>query len=171
MRKLYIFGILLVFFAGFVFSVGRMENLRANGTNILLPLAPVDPRALLMGDYMALDYAANHDVLSVASAVSGKAVMRLSRDADGLEDGAPPVARFSRLDDGTPLQEDEIFIAFKVRGFRMVTAAPAFYFAEGTGGAYERAAFGRVAVGSDGRTLLLALCDAKGRDIRPQEEE
>lgn len=170
MRKLYICGILFVFFAGFAVSVGRMENLRANGTNILLPLAPVDPRALLMGDYMTLDYAANHAVWSVA-AVSGKAVMLLIQNSDGLESGVPPVARFSRLDDGTPLQEDEIAIAFKMRGFRVVTAAPAFYFAEGTGEAYARAAFGRVAVGSDGRTLLLALCDAKGRDIRPQEEE
>lgn len=192
MRKLFILGILIVFFTGFSYSAARMENLRAHGTNVLLSLAPVDPRALLMGDYMELDYAANSAVLSAwrkkseasrsgsswadrlwdyrqrpGTAASGKAVMRLARGGSGLEDGVPLTAEFVRLDDGTPLRPDEILIGFRVRGRRVLTAAPAYYFEEGTGRSYERAAFGRVALGRDGKTLLLALCDESGRDIRP----
>ena len=190
MRRLCILGILAVFFAGFIFSAARMEQLRANGPNLLLPLAPVDPRALLMGDYMVLDYADNSAILSAwrktpeaalafegpgglwsgqlnGLAASGKAVMRLTRDGAGDGDMPPPRAAFARLDDGTPLADDEVLVAFKVRNHRVVTAAPAYYFEEGTGSLYARAAFGRVAVNRDGKTLLLALCDAKGRDITP----
>lgn len=182
MRKLCILGILVVFFAGFLFSVVRMENLRADGTNVLLPLAPVDPRALLMGDYMTLEYAANWVILAAwreesresqpdrawtGGAALGKAVMQLTRSDTGLENDVPPVAQFVRLDDGTPLEKDEVYISFKVLDNRIVTAANAYYFEEGTGRFYERAAFGRIAVGPDGKTLLLALCDATGQDIRP----
>lgn len=192
MRKLLILGILIVFFTGFAYSVARMENLRTNGMNVLLPLAPVDPRALLMGDYMELDYQANSAVLSawrgkpeasrsgtsrvdrlwgdgsqLGTAASGNAVMRLVRGGSGFENGAPPTAEFVRLEDGTPLRPDEIIVGFKVRDRRVVTAAPAYYFEEGTDKYYQRAAFGRVAVGRDGKTLLLALCDASGRDIKP----
>lgn len=186
MRKIYILCVLIVFFTGFAFSVVRMENLRANGTPALLPLAPVDPRALLMGDYMVLEYLMNRAVLAdwkktseeprsgggrrgwawAGPTASGKAVLRLTHA--GTETGTPPVAQFVRLDDGTPLGEDEVLIAFKVRGSRVVTAAPAFYFEEGSGKYYQSAGFGRVTLGRDGKTLLLALCDGKGRDIRPE---
>lgn len=45
--------LVLVFFA---FSVMQKETLIAKGTEVLLRLAPVDPRSLMQGDYMALNY-------------------------------------------------------------------------------------------------------------------
>lgn len=188
MRKLGILVILAVFFAGFVFSAARMEHLRANGTDALLPLAPVDPRALLMGDYMELNYAANEEVRSAfpkAHSVSweggllnniplsGLAVMRL--EPLGSQDGREgpkspyPAASFVRLDDGSPLARDEVLLAFKVRERSVVTAAPAFYFQEGYADAYARARFGRVKMGTDGKTLLVGLCDESGLDIVPEK--
>ncbi len=191
MRKIYLLFVLAAFLAGFSYSVFRMEDKLATGADILLPLAPVDPRALLMGDYMALDYSANAAILSALRAThgrapssrrsmkagngewpdSGMAVMHgnflAGQDVSGI---IPPEALFVRLDDGTPLGRDEFFLAFKVRGSRVITAAPAFYFQEGHARAYERARYGRVKMDGTGRTLLAALCDEQGRDIRPEED-
>lgn len=167
MRKIAILAILAVFFAGYAFSAARMENLRANGADILLPLAPVDPRALLMGDYMDLEYTVNGAIWSALRGArerdgnEGRAVVRLSPERRE--------AVFARLDDGQPLAADEAFLAYKVRGRGVLTAATAFYFQEGHAAAYERARYGRMKVDGNGKTLLMALCDEKGADIVPEK--
>ena len=38
------------------------ESLKANGETILLELAPRDPRSLLQGDYMALNYRLHNEL-------------------------------------------------------------------------------------------------------------
>lgn len=193
MRKIGILVILVVFFAGFGFSVARMERLRAGGADALLPLAPVDPRALLMGDYMTLDYAANNAIRNALrqkygssrqagpdgeaeSPQEGMAVMkRAAPDGGRVREPALalpfPAVAFDRLDDGAPLARDEMLLAFKVRGSRIITAAPAFYFQEGDARVYGRARYGRVKIDGSGKTLLVALCDDAGRDLRPEREE
>ena len=179
MRKAAILAILAIFFAGFVFSVVRMENLRANGADALFPLAPVDPRALLMGDYMALDFMVNRAISQALhekhgetfrkkanNPMSGTAVISAAKPAGDNNDIA--FAAFVRLDDGTPLAPGELRLAFKVRNRGVRTVSSAFYFQEGTAAAYEQARFGRVKVEGYGKTLLLALCDKDGRDIHPK---
>ena len=174
MRKAAILAILAVFFAGYAFSAARMENLRANGVDILLPLAPVDPRALLMGDYMDLEYTVNRDIWSALRKADG----RVANERDGS--GGRAVVRLSperreaafvRLDDGRPLAADEAFLAYKVRGRGVLTAAAAFYFQEGHAAAYERARYGRMKVDGNGKTLLMALCDESGTDIAPKRDQ
>lgn len=178
MRKIGILVILAVFFAGFGFSVIRMETLRTGGSDALLPLAPVDPRALLLGDYMALDYAINRDILGALwkrdghtadTPLEGRAVIKRAVPGDRPVppgEGKPfPVAAFVRLDDGTPLARDEMPLAFKLRGRRIITAAPAFYFQEGDAAVYARARYGRIKIDATGRTLLVALCDDMGQDL------
>ena len=51
-------------FAGLALTLGLTavlvmdkERVVADGTPVLLELAPVDPRSLIQGDYMQLDYA------------------------------------------------------------------------------------------------------------------
>jgi len=187
MRKVATLVILAVFFAGFVFSVILRENLRANGTDVVLPLAPVDPRALLMGDYMTLEFAVNNDIMAElrrkytdvqrdgrAFPESGVAVIAEipSMNKSGKEahnsQNPLPIFGFVRLDDGTPLTSGELPLAFKVRARRIVTASTAFYFQEGDAAAYERARFGRLKLDGKGKTLLITLCDSDGRDIVPE---
>ena len=49
------FGALAI--AGFFISqIKDLENIRRGGETILLDLRPADPRALMMGDFMALAY-------------------------------------------------------------------------------------------------------------------
>lgn len=162
MRKLYVILVLILFFAGYAFSVSRMERILTHGDDLLLLLAPVDPRALLMGDYMDLDYMLNRDIWAAnrkSEVSSGYAVVKAQ---------SAPSSRavsFVRFDDGAPLAEGEFRLHYKIRGSRVISAAPAFYFQEGHGRIYESARYGRVKVGKDGKSLLVALCDANGEDI------
>ena len=195
MRKLYILAVLVLFLGGYALSVYRMETVLAEGKTILLPLAPVDPRAPLMGDYMALRYVVNNDIRnalrrqSAAQGAAQKAAQMSaengggtdgsassptasansrnthdeSRNAEGFavlritNDPVPHAASFVRLDDGSPLQADEFLLAYRLRGYEVLTAATAFYFQEGTASQYAGAKFGVFKLAPDGKTLLVGL--------------
>ena len=197
MRKLYILAVLVLFLGGYGLSVYRMETVLAEGKTILLALAPVDPRAPLMGDYMALRYVVNNDIRKAlrgqraaqgaaqkaaqmsaengggtdgsASSPTASANSRNthdeSRNAEGFavlritNDPVPHAASFVRLDDGSPLQADEFLLAYRLRGHEVLTAAPAFYFQEGTAHQYTGAKFGVFKLAPDGKTLLVKLGD------------
>ena len=209
MRKLYIFAVLVLFLGGYGLSVYRMETVLAEGKTILLALAPVDPRAPLMGDYMALRYVVNNDIRKAlaqraaqgagqkaaqVSATNGTPEAGASGNAasgGGVDGGAssptasakdlniydesrktegfavlriandpvPHAASFVRLDDGSPLQADEFLLAYRLRGHEVLTAAPAFYFQEGTAHQYTGAKFGVFKLAPDGKTLLVGLGD------------
>lgn len=211
MRKLYILAVLVLFLGGYGLSVYRMETVLAEGKTVLLALAPVDPRAPLMGDYMALRYVVNNDIRkalaqrAAQSAAQKAAQMNAangtpevgatgnaangggvdggassptanaksrgtydeSRNAEGFavlritNDPLPHAASFVRLDDGSPLQADEFLLAYKLRGYEVLTAAPAFYFQEGTSQQYSGAKFGVFKLAPDGKTLLVGLGDGE----------
>ena len=181
MRKLYILAVLALFLVGYAFSAYRMETVLAEGKTILLALAPIDPRAPLMGDYMALRYVVNSDIRKALpaqraaqiTAHKGKADAshEQSRNAEGFavlritNDPVPQAATFVRLDDGSPLQDDEFLLAYRLRGYEVTSAAPAFYFQEGTARQYAGAKFGVFKLAADGKTLLVGLCDGGGRVI------
>ncbi len=173
MRKLYILLVLGLFFAGYAVSVQRMETVLADGKTILLPLAPVDPRALLMGDYMDLRYTVNDRIRnalratkaapgSVDAGAEGLAVLRVRNEP------VPQAADFVRLDDGSPLRNDEFYLAYRLRGHRVITAATAYYFQEGSARQYENARFGQFKVAMNGKTVLVGLCNNEGKLILPQ---
>lgn len=210
MRKLYLLAVLVLFLGGYGLSVYRMETVLAEGKTILLTLAPVDPRAPLMGDYMALRYVVNNDIhkalrgqraaqgaaqeVAQMSAVNGTPEAGASGNAangGGMDDSAsspiasansrstydenrnvegfavlritndpvPHAASFVRLDDGSPLQADEFLLAYRLSGYEVLTAAPAFYFQEGTAPQYAGAKFGVFKLAPDGKTLLVGLRD------------
>ena len=184
MRKLYILAVLALFLVGYAFSACRMETVLAEGKTILLALAPIDPRAPLMGDYMALRYVVNEDIRKAlnAQAKAHKAAQenaqgngqnaasseinvhaREDRNAEGFavlritNDTVPAAAVFVRLHDGSPLQADEFLLAYRLRGHVVTSAAPAFYFQEGTASQYVGAKFGVFKLAPDGKTLLVGL--------------
>ena len=173
MRKLYLLAVLVLFLGGYGLSVYRMETVLAEGKTILLALAPVDPRAPLMGDYMALRYVVNNDIRKALHAKrntqenAGNGKVDASREqkhnAEGFavlrmtNDPVPQAATFVRLYDGSPLQADEFLLAYRLRGYEVTSAAPAFYFQEGTAQQYVGAKFGVFKLAADGKTLLVGL--------------
>ncbi|MFB1010325.1 MAG: GDYXXLXY domain-containing protein, partial [Thiopseudomonas sp.] len=155
MRKAGIFAVLLVLLAGINFSIWRTEQALANGQKVILELAPVDPRSLMQGDYMALNFAMGEHIrglLGTDKPVTGHAVIKLN---------AQGVARLVRLDDGQPLQDGERLLQFRYREHRVQFATNAFFFQEGTGERYEAARYGLFRVSDDGKPLLTHLLDAE----------
>ena len=134
--------------------VVQKERLLTRGTPMLLELAPVDPRSLIQGDYMSLDYALARQVADRQSQWprTGQLVVRL--DDRG-------VAQFVRRHEpGTSLRPGEHLLTYRRRRGRMRVGTDAFHFQEGHAPRYQRARYGEVRVSSSGTSVLVGLRDS-----------
>jgi uncharacterized membrane-anchored protein len=135
-------------------SIVARERHIAAGRMVLLELAPIDPRSLMQGDYMALRFRAADELQRAGKASEdGRMVVRL--DARG-------VGQYSRRDDGSRLAEDEVALRYRVRNGQVKFATNAFFFQEGTAKLYEAARFGEFRVAASGALLLTGL---RGKDL------
>ena len=154
MRARVIFGGFLLVVVALVVQVLRKEQVLSHGTSVLLELAPVDPRSLMQGDYMVLDYAVSREARPNESSgpSEGRLVLRL--DEQG-------VGRFVRHDvPGTPLAPGELLLRYKVREDRVRLGAEAFFFQEGHAERYVQAKYGELRVTGDGSSVLVGLRDS-----------
>lgn len=132
-------------------GIYQREQLLTGGRVVLLELAPIDPRSLMQGDYMALRFRVAVDALH-------------GRRAQDLRDGYLVVAvdprgvgSFRRLDDATPVAADEVKLRYRVRAEQLKFATNAFFFQEGEADRYRRARYGEFRVGADGEMILTGL--------------
>lgn len=142
-------------------SVRENEWILANGRVLRLELAPVDPRSLLQGDYMALNYEVQNRLRGDRPRADGFLVVRPDERN---------VGRFVRVQaDAMPLAADEMALRYRLRsgvggfgprGSGVRFATNAFFFEEGSGPRYEQAKFGEFRVGPNGEPRLVALLDA-----------
>jgi uncharacterized membrane-anchored protein len=143
-------------------GVWSNERILARGRVVRLELAPVDPRSLMQGDYMALNYALA-DRLRKEPGNEGNAGYP-DRRVDGyvivrLNQG--DVASLVRAQPQTqPLAEGEIAISYRVRNGQLRIATNAFFFQEGQATRLEGARYGEFRVGENGEPRLTALLDA-----------
>lgn len=129
------------------------ERLIRDGRVVHLPLAPVDPRSLMQGDYMRLRFAAAGQALNALEhprTSDGHLVLALD------EQGA---ARFARIDGDEPLATNELRLRYRVRHGRMRLVTDAYFFQEGRAADFQRAAFGVFRVDDSGDALLVGLAD------------
>ena len=147
------FIILMVYFN---YSIVKKEELLKNGRLVLLELAPVDPRSLMQGDYMALSYGISRSFEDLSK--RGYCVVRL--DHNGVADKV-------RFQDGlTPLNEGEYLIGYTLTNEWSVNiGAESFFFQEGHAERYERAKYGGVKIDDKGNSLLVGLYDEQFQKI------
>jgi uncharacterized membrane-anchored protein len=130
------------------------ERLVEEGTIVLLELAPVDPRSMMQGDFMALRFKVARDAFPLTTprtaAQDGRLV--LARDARS-------VAAFRRLDDGGPLATDELRMRYRLRNGMPKLATNAWFFEEGHAADYAKARYGEFRVSPDGEAILTGLRD------------
>ena len=130
------------------------ERVLATGEVVLLPLAPVDPRSLMQGDYMELRYALEEEMELDSRpdlARHGRLVIAVGDDR---------VGHFVRIDDGRELGEGELVVEYRLRdgwGDRVRIGGESFLFAEGSGELYAGARFGEVVVSGSGEVVLVGL--------------
>src|SRR5882672_10722425 len=154
------------------FSIAGKERHLENGRVVYLELAPVDPRSLMQGDYMALRFRIADDARpsmqrSDSPGARGIFERRDLATADGRIVAAVDqrsIASYRRLDDSRPLAADELLLRYRVREGAVKFATNAFFFQEGTGVRYERARYGEFRVAPDGELLLTGL---RGKDLEP----
>jgi uncharacterized membrane-anchored protein len=157
MRARIIFAGLALVVVALTVLVLRKELVLAHGTPVLLELAPVDPRSLIQGDYMVLDYAVSRQVPHREGPARGRLVLRL--DEQG-------VGHFVRLHaPGTPLAPGELLLRYKVRDGRVRLGAESFFFQEGHAERYARAKYGELRVTEAGASVLVGLRDAERQPL------
>ena len=157
-KKILVANLLLVL-GFFAYSVVSKERLIANSTEILLRLAPVDPRSLMQGDYMQLNYALLNQLWSKDSC-----------DYVVVKVGSDKVAEYERVQNNTYTAPGEVLLRIRrngrVLGSRVSFGAEQYFFQEGTGQKYENAKYGLLKVDADGNCILVGLCDSEKRLIK-----
>ena len=148
--------VLITLSALFIFGLVNMqivqkEDLRRNGQAIFLELAPVDPRSLMQGDYMALDFAISRSIAENLPK-SGRPVKQVV-----LKLNTQRRASFSRFDTSAQPATNEILLNFTLRNGRPWLGTNAFFFEEGSASRYEGARFGEFRVNSMGDAILVNL--------------
>lgn len=140
-------------------AIWAKERHLAEGEVVYLALAPVDPRSLMQGDYMALNFALANQIHSalfqntflqdeLQKASNGYVVVRLDEQR---------IAHFQRLDEGSALADDERRLRYRLRHGQIRFATDAFFFQEGHAERYEPARYGQFRLNSKGEPLLVAM--------------
>ncbi|WP_337074850.1 GDYXXLXY domain-containing protein [Aeromonas veronii] len=145
----------LAILAGINATVWRYEHAMSSGEVVLLRLAPVDPRSLMQGDYMRLNY----EIARELTSRDNRATQDKGSDTLVIRLDAHQVA--SLVADGKPdrLASDERLLQVHQSERQWQIGPDAYFFEEGTGEQYEAARYGEFRLQADGKTLLVGLRD------------
>jgi uncharacterized membrane-anchored protein len=122
-------------------SIFGKERIRSSGERILLELAPVDPRSLMQGDYMALRFTLANEIRSNAS---GTVPVQL--DANGV----------ARLDPKP--RPDSLRLRYRIRQGQVWLGTNAYFFEEGAAERFAGARYGEFRVDrNSGEAVLVGM--------------
>ena len=159
-QRLAIGAALLVILLAATAAIWRFEHTLRSGQDMILQLAPVDPRSIMQGDYMALAFAVDRALPDDAAQYS-YAWLSLSEQG---------VASLYRLSNDLPTQDAVIGLLLRQRDGIVSVGPNGFFFAEGSAAVYEAARYGLFKVDSSGKALLTGLLDKNlqllGENIR-----
>lgn len=161
MRKAIALAAGLAMLAFVNFGIYGREQLLTDGRVVLLKLSPIDPRSMMQGDYMRLNFDVADRAFPFTRAFErrdGHIVVAVDRNG---------VGHFRRFADGKPLAPIEVALRYRVRGGRPNFATNAYFFEEGTAASYEAAEYGEFRVGKDGDMILTGLRDDRLRALKP----
>ncbi|MFQ1884144.1 GDYXXLXY domain-containing protein [Aeromonas sp. R5-4] len=145
----------LAILAGINATVWRYEHAMSSGEVVLLRLAPVDPRSLMQGDYMRLNY----EIARELTSRDARATQDKGSDTLVIRLDAHQVATL--VADGKPdrLASDERLLQVHQSERQWQIGPDAYFFEEGSGEQYETARYGEFRLQADGKTLLVGLRD------------
>jgi len=141
--------------------VWQKEQLIAQGRPVFVPLAPADPRSLIQGDYMRINYALPPlpPVAELAGPWRARPRLEARLDARGVLTEVRLLEAQSAPAAGTQLLE-----LSPVNG-QWTLVSDAWYFQEGQEPQFRAAAYGEFRVLPDGRALLVGLADKNLRRL------
>jgi uncharacterized membrane-anchored protein len=152
-RVLLLLGAAMVF--GVVnWKVAGKERLRSSGQTVFLELAPVDPRSLMQGDYMALNFRLARDI---SSEITGK--VESAGNVAVLKLDERRIGQLNRVQREGTLNPGEMRFRFRIRNDAVWLGTNAFFFHEGDAERYRLARYGEFRVNEDGDAMLVDLRD------------
>ncbi|MEM5504700.1 GDYXXLXY domain-containing protein [Shewanella frigidimarina] len=156
-RSLWVVIAALLILTGINYKIYQQEQLLAHGEIILFELAPVDPRSLMQGDYMALNYD-----IAIEVSQSVDELSNTSNNHDGffiVTLDQHRVAQFDSIYNGATLTPAQRLIQYRVRDGRVKLASNAFFFQEGRAEEFEQSKYGECRVNPAGQLLLSNMID------------
>lgn len=154
------------------YDVMKKEQVISGGQKIYIPLAPRDPRSLMQGDYMALNFAIPAEIRNKLNSEGDDHHLQSSIVVAELDArGVATVLRVTNTPAREALSKVEILLPIlrKNRDWTLVTDA--FYFPEGKGEPFKQAKFGEFRVLPDGRALLVGLADEQLKPLAPAKNK
>ncbi len=165
-------GVVLLVLLATNVSIYQKEQVLKHGAVVILELAPVDPRSLIQGDYMALNYALTRPLQQQLYAgsetcrgsrkncppASGKIVVKLDEQRRAVS---------AEFDKGQALQAREVVMKYHTSASGLNIGTPSYFFEEGHAERFVGARYGEFRVDKDGTALLTYLLDAEGQRILP----
>lgn len=135
--------------------IWQKEQLIAQGRPVFVGLAPVDPRSLIQGDYMRVNYAL--PPLPPVAEIAGPWQERPRLEARLDARGVATEVRLLQAQEA-PAAGTQLLMLSPVNG-HWTLVSDAWYFQEGQEPHMRAAAFGEFRVMPDGRALLVGLAD------------
>ena len=146
-------------------SIFQKEQILEKGTVVIMELAPVDPRSLMQGDYMALDYALTRSLYQqlgqegqTRRESTGTVVVEVDEQHHAIQ------AHFAQK---PTLKSQQVLMKYRLANHALQIGTPSYFFQEGHAERFENARYGEFRVSSDGTALLTYLLDTKGKRIHP----
>lgn len=138
----------------------KNELILKNGKEVMLKLAPVDPRSLLQGDFMALNYEITSELqyMDTKEYSSGKVILDVDPNRVGW---------VKEKYTNQKLSSTEVLLKYKKKGGEIRVATNGYFFQEGTAGSYENAEYGLFKVGKGGNAILIGLMDKNFNRCKP----
>lgn len=149
------------------YKVQQFEDVLATGKPVVLKIAPVDPRSLMQGDYMALSYAILNDIRanlneSEDGVILAKEKKHPSKVYALIHQDEQGVATLCRVEDSLPndFKDCVANVYLPVNNFKWLPELPSqeYFFAEGKGQHYAQAEYAEYRF-KDGILLLARLLD------------
>jgi len=169
LRKWLALGVIVLALVAVNISIWQKERLLKQGAVVILDLAPVDPRSLMQGDYMALNYAITQP-LQLAFYQQHQESRFIPAPTSGtliVDIDAQRRVTQAQFDQSTPLKANQLRMKYHINAGMLTVGTNAWFFQEGHSKRFDRARYGSFRVAEDGTALLTALLDENGQAIAP----
>mgnify|MGYP000844313444 FL=1 len=164
------------------YKIWQFENVLATGKPVVLKIVPVDPRSLMQGDYMSLNYAILQDIAAQLNDEPDQLNDEQTNEEDTWQITRKPqpkriyalihqneqgVATLCRVEKTKPMDftdcEPNLYLPINNTGWSPALPSQEYFFAEGKGQYYAQAEYAEYRF-KDGILLLARLLD---QDLKP----
>lgn len=182
-RSIFAFIAGLVILLAVNWTIAAREKLLTEGRFVLLELAPVDPRSLMQGDYMALRFQVATEAFPNLN-LNGRRGFMTEQKTDVPNDGHLlfnvdehgvghflKIAQAGEQAQNNQAQGNQILMRYRIRNNQVKFGTNAYFFEEGQASTYAKAKYGAFRVAANGDMILTALHDAEYRQLKNVEVE